>query len=138
MFNTISQINWIAVALATIAIAGLGAVWFTALFGKAYITALGRDGQPPFKMTPIFMAGPFVCGLVTCIAAAILFKALGIASYSDALIFGLILGGGLLATTTLNTGINPNIPRPLLYGAVSGSYFLLTGIVISLIFALMG
>ena len=37
-----------------------------------------------------------------------------------------------------NTGINPNIPRPLLYGAVSGSYFLVIGVVISLIVVALG
>jgi Protein of unknown function (DUF1761) len=133
MFNVLGQISWLGVAAATFASAVLGAVWFTALFGKYYTKALGREGQPPFKMTPIFMAGPFLCGLVTCIASAILMRALGVHTYSDGLVFGLIVGLGLLATTTVNTGINPNIPRPILYGVISGSYFLVAGMMISLI-----
>lgn len=137
MFNVIGQINWLGVAVATLAAAVLGALWFTALFGRFYTIALGRQGQPPFKMTPIFMAGPFVCGLVTAIAAAILMRALHIEDFADALLFGLIVGLGFLATTTVNTGINPNMPRPLLYGLVSGSYFLVTGVVVSLILVLI-
>jgi hypothetical protein len=133
MFNVFGEISWLGVAAATLATAVLGAVWFTALFGKYYTLALGREGLPPFKTTPIFMAAPFLCGLVTSIACAILLRALGINTYGDGLAFGLITGLGFLATTTVNTGINPNIPRPLLYGLVSGSYFLLAGIMISLI-----
>jgi len=138
MFNVIGQLNWLAIAASTMAMAVLGAVWFTALFGGSYTRALGREGQPPFKMTPIFMAGPFVCGLVTSIANAILMRALGIETLADALIYGLIVGAGFLATTTVNTGINPNMPRPLLYGLVSGSYFLLTGVISSLILVASG
>jgi hypothetical protein len=133
MFNIFDQISWLGVAAATLATAVLGAVWFTALFGKYYTVALGREGQPPFKMTPIFMVGPFLCGLVTCIAAAILMRALDVNNFGDGLVFGLIVGVGLLAATTVNTGINPNIPRPILYGVISGSYFLVAGVMISLI-----
>jgi hypothetical protein len=84
-------------------------------------------------MTPIFMVGPFLCGLVTCIAVAILIRVLDITNLGDGLVFGLIVGLGLLATTTVNTGINPNIPRPILYGIISGSYFVIAGVLISLI-----
>ncbi len=138
MFDVLGQINWLAVAAATLATAVLGGLWFTALFGTHYTAALGRTGQPPFKMTPIFMVGPFLCGLVTCIASAILFRALGITTTGEALAFGLITGAGFLATTTVNTGINPNIPRPILYGIISGSYFLVTGVMISLILVAFG
>jgi hypothetical protein len=137
MFNVLGQISWLGVAAATLATAALGAVWFSALFGKYYTIALGREGQPPFKMTLIFMVGPFLCGFVTCIASAILMQALGVNSIGDGLIFGLIVGLGLLATTTANTGINPNIPRPILYGIISGSYFLVAGVMISLILTIL-
>jgi Protein of unknown function (DUF1761) len=92
MFNVLGQINWLGVAAATFATAMLGAVWFTALSGKYYTVTLGREGQPPFKMTPIFMAGPFLCGLFTCIASAVLIRALGINNFGDGLMFGLIVG----------------------------------------------
>lgn len=88
MFNAIGQINWFGVAAATLAAAVLGAAWFTAFFGKYYTVALGREGQPPFKMTPIFMAGPFVCGFVTAIASVVLMQAFGIDTFGDALTFG--------------------------------------------------
>lgn len=131
MFDVIGQINWLGVAASTLAMAILGALWFTALFGKAYTYALGREGQPPFRMTPIFMVGPFVCGLITSIASAILMRSLEIDNFGDGVAYGLIVGIGYLTTTTVNTGINPNMPRPLLYGAISGSYFLVAGVISS-------
>lgn len=137
MFDVFGQINWLGVVAAAFAAAILGAVWFTALFGKHYTSALGREGLPSFKMTPIFMVGPFICGLVTVVASAILMRALGIENFGDALAFGIIVGLGFLTATTVNTGINPNIPRPLLYGLISGSYFLATGVVVSLILLLL-
>jgi Protein of unknown function (DUF1761) len=138
MFDVLGQINWLAVAAATLATAVLRALWFTALFGKYYALALGREGQAPPKMTPIFIAGPFLCGLVTCIASAVLMRAFGIDTIGEGLLFGLIVGLGFLATTTVNTGINPNIPRPMLYGMISGSYFLVAGVIISATLAAIG
>jgi hypothetical protein len=42
-----------------------------------------------------------------------------------------------LAATTVNTAINPNIPRPLLYGLISGTYFVLSSIAVSVIVVAM-
>jgi Protein of unknown function (DUF1761) len=137
MFDIISEINWLAVVLATLASFMLGGLWFTALFGKVYAVALGREKAPKEKPAPIFIAGPFVCGLVTTIASAILVYALNIESIGDALVFGAIVGLGFLASTTVNTAINPNMPHPLFYGVISGSYFFLAGVIISVILVAM-
>lgn len=137
MFHVIQEINWIAVILATLSLSLLGGVWFTVFFGKAYALALGKEGSPKEKPAPIFIVGPFVCGLVTTVSMAILIYAFRIESMVDAIVFGGIVGVGLLAATTVNTGINPNIPRPLLYGLISGSYFLLSGLIVSVILVAM-
>jgi RsiW-degrading membrane proteinase PrsW (M82 family) len=133
MFSVLSELNWIAIAAGTVALAVLGFVWFAVLFPKVYAIALGKQDEPPKPLAPIFIAGPFVCGLVTTIASAILIRAFKIESVADGLIFGAIVGIGFLTPTTVNTGINPNIPRPLVYGLVSGSYFFLAGLIVSVI-----
>lgn len=137
MFNVMQNLNWISIVLATLSLSLLGGVWFTVLFGKAYALALGREGSSKEKPAPIYILGPLICGLVTTIAMAILIYAFEIESYVDAIVFGGIVGVGLLASTTINTGINPNIPRPLVYGLVSGSYFLLSGLLASIILVAM-
>ncbi|GHA09917.1 hypothetical protein GCM10007989_00020 [Devosia pacifica] len=116
MFNVFGQINWIGFIAATIISQALGAVWFTALFGKVYAKALGREGKPA-AFAPIFIVGPLICNLILAISMAQVMAATSIDGIGNALVFGLIVGFGFLATTTINTGINPNTPRPLLYGA---------------------
>ena len=137
MFHVITQLNWVAIAIAAVASFVLGGLWFTVLFGKAYAVALGRRGEPPTKPAPIFIVGPFVCGLVTTIATAILVRALRIESVADAFVFGAIVGIGYLAATTVNTAINPNMPRPLFYGLISGGYFVLSGPIVSVILVVL-
>jgi RsiW-degrading membrane proteinase PrsW (M82 family) len=133
MFNVLSELNWIAIAAGTVALSVLGYLWFAVLFPKVYAVALGKQDDKPTSLAPIFIVGPFVCGLVTTIASAILIRAFKIESVADGLIFGAIVGIGFLTPTTVNTGINPNIPRPLVYGLVSGSYFFLAGLIVSVI-----
>ena len=71
--------------------------------------------------------------LVTALSTAVLMASLGMETVSGALGLGLFIGIGFLAATTINTGINPNIPRPMLYGAVSGAYHLAAGLIIALV-----
>ncbi|TGN09680.1 DUF1761 domain-containing protein [Leptospira ilyithenensis] len=137
MFNLITEINWIAVILAALTSSILGGLWFTVFFGRLYAEALGKEYTPKEKPAPIFIVGPFVCGFVSTVASAILIYALKIESVSNALIFGSIVGIGYLASTTVNTAINPNIPRPLFYGLISGSYFFLSSLIVAVIICLI-
>lgn len=137
MFNVLVDINWVAVVLAALASFMFGGVWFTVLFGKAYIRALGKENAPKEKLAPIFIVGPFVCGLITAITSAVLMYALNIKSMGDALLFGAIVGFGYLVSTTVNVAINPNMPRPLFYGLISGGYFFIASLMVSVILVLM-
>ena len=83
------------------------------------------------------MVGPFVCGIITTLTSAWLIYALNIRTMTAALGFGALVGFGYMTATTVNTAINPAIPRPLLYGVISGSYFLVAGLVSSVILVAM-
>lgn len=133
MFNVVSELNWLAILAATAALTVVGGLWFTVIFGKAYAVALGREKQNAAKPGALFIVGPMVCSLVTVVAASILIYAFKIESIADALAFGVVVGFGFLAATTVNTAINPAIPRPLFYGLISGSYFFVSGLVASFI-----
>lgn len=65
-------------------------------------------------------------------------NALHIESYTNALLFALIVGLGYLVANTVNIAINPNIPRPPLYGAISGAYHLVGVVIVSVILVAMG
>lgn len=137
MLQTFTQINWLSVVVASFASFALGGLWFTALFAKPYAAALGRENEPKTKPAPIYMVGPMVCGVVTTITSALLIYALNVESIAGALAFGALVGFGYMSATTVNTAINPNIPRPLFYGVVSGSYFLLSGLLTSVVLVAM-
>lgn len=136
MISQLANLNWIAVLLAFVPYFLLGALWFTLIFSKPYKTSLGRDNEAlPNK--PIFIVGPALCSLVITVASAVLIYALNIHSFSSALEFSLIAGVGYLVANTVNIAINPNIPRPILYGIISGTYHLVGILIVSTILVAM-
>lgn len=129
MISELANLNWISVLLAIIVYFILGALWFTVFFSKPYKASLGKAGETlPNK--PIFIVGPALCTLVITLATAILIYALKIESAGQMVEFALVIGIGYLVANTVTIAINPNIPRPILYGIISGAYHL-TGIFIA-------
>lgn len=124
MMEQITNLNYLALAAAFFAFFVLGYLWYAVWFAKPYRISLGRENEA-LPNRPIFIIGPAVCSVFYVLASGLLIYALGIDGYGDVLDFSAIVGIGYLASHTFNIAINPNIPRPLLYGAVSGSYFLI-------------
>ncbi len=124
MISHLSNLNWLSVALAFFAYSILGALWFTLFFTRLYKVSLGKAGQNLQNNAPIFIAGPVLCTLFITLASAVLISALDLRTLGDALEFTLVAGVGFLVANTVNIAINPNIPRPILYGAISGTYHL--------------
>ncbi len=137
MINAISDLNWFGVLFAFAAYFLLAVLWFTVLFKKQYTISLGRENDPQQSLAPIFVIGPALCTLIVTITSAILMNALNIESYEDALMFAVIVGLGYLVANTVDIAINPNIPRPLLYGAISGFYHLVGILIVSIILVSM-
>ena len=137
MFEALTQINWIAVVVATVASAVLGGIYFGALVGKQYMRVLGREGQHAQKPTTVAAVGPLVCGFLVVLASAVLVAALHIVTVTDAAVFGLVVGVGYLTAMTFQIAINPNFPHPLRYGALNAPYFLVTSLVSSLLLVLI-
>ena len=138
MMQAISSLNWFGVLLAYVPYFLLGAIWFTVLFKKQYAISLGRENEQQQNLAPIFIVGPALCMLVITLTSALLLNALAINSYQGALLFALLVGIGYLVANTVNIAINPNIPRPLLYGAISGAYHLVGIVIVSLMLVFMG
>jgi hypothetical protein len=122
MFNVLHNINWISVLLAFIVYFLLGALWYMVLFPQAYKVSLGKANETLNNQSILFVVGPGVCVLITILATTVLFHALHITSYGDALSLAAIVAVGYLVANTTNIAINPNIPRPLLYSAITSAY----------------
>ena len=132
MISQLANLNWIGILIAFVVYFVLGALWFTLFFSKAYKISLGKEGENlPNK--PIFIIGPAVCSLVITIASALLIYALKIEVLSGAVEFAAIVGIGILVANTVNIAINPNIPYPIYYGIITGSYHLVGIFLVSMI-----
>jgi hypothetical protein len=136
MINQLANLNWISVLLAFTVYFLLGALWFTLFFSKPYKVSLGRENET-LQNKPIFIVGPALCSLVITIASAILIYVLNVSSLGDAVEFSLLVGMGYLVANTVNIAINPNIPRPILYGMISGTYHLTGILIVSIILVAM-
>lgn len=136
MIGQLAHLNWISVLIAFVAYSMVGALWFTLLFSKSYKISLGKDGETlPNK--PIFIVGPALCSFVITVTSAVLIYALNISTLGDALEFAALVGIGYLVANTVNIAINPNIPRPILYGIISGTYHLVGITIVCIILVVM-
>lgn len=137
MIEAFSHISWLAVLAASMAHFVLGGVWFAVLFAKPYASALGIADRPPQKPGPLFLIGPFVCSAFTIATTALLLRALGITSYDDAILFGLIVGVGYIVAMTVNIAINPLFPRPFRYSLINAPMFIIGSVMASMILTAM-
>jgi hypothetical protein len=73
-FSIFSELNWIAIFLGALGYFILGAVWYSALFGKAWIRLTGVDASHPDAKKGMFpiMFFSFVMMFVTAAAIAII------------------------------------------------------------------
>jgi hypothetical protein len=138
MIQFISAINWLSVLLALVAYSALGALWFTLLFKKQYAKSLGKENENLQNSAPIFIVGPMICSLLITIVSALLIKALGIHSFAAGLEFAAIVGIGYLFSNTVNIAINPNMPKPIPYGIISGMFHLVGIMIVCSILVAMG
>lgn len=138
MFNVLGDINWLAFLVTSVASVLLAGVWFAVVVVKPYAVALGREGAPPPATTPLTAVGPVVCQVVTVLTTAVLVEALDVTALGDAVALGLVVGVGYLGAMTFQIAINPNFPRPLLYGVVSAPFFVLASVLGAGVLVAMG
>jgi hypothetical protein len=137
VLQAFSNINWLAVAIASVVSIGLGGLWFGLVAAKQYVRVLGREGQPAPQQRTVDAVGPLVCIVVVVLTSAVLVAALQLSTVTDAVVFGLVVGIGYLLAMTFQIAINPNFPHPLRYGALNAPYFLTTSLVTSLALVLI-
>lgn len=125
MIIHLSSLNWWAVLAAFMPYTILGALWFTLFFSRPYKAALGKANQDLNNKAPIYMVGPMICTIMITLATAILIQALHIQTIRDAVELSVVVGIGYLVANTFNIAINPNIPFPIRYGIITGSYHLI-------------
>jgi hypothetical protein len=137
-FDVLGDLNWLAVLVATIAYFALGALWYAPpVFGKAWMRASNiqmPEGESP---GPAIYIVPFVTCLIATIAIAMLAVATGSESIGEGIVLGVVGGLGLAGASLLVTGyFDPNKPEPMTWVAVVAGYHLvgltLAAVIVSL------
>lgn len=118
----LTDINWLAVVIATITYCIFSGIWHKQFaFGKKWEKAMGFNRPEGWKETAIYYVVPSVSCLITSMAIAILLKVLNATTYTDALTLGAITGIGFAAAITFTNAVIPTMKKPLIFGAITGS-----------------
>ncbi|WP_224996909.1 DUF1761 domain-containing protein [Cesiribacter sp. SM1] len=119
---SITDINWFAVGVATVAYCAFSGMWHRQfVFGKKWEESMGFIRPIDWKETTIYFVVPFFSCLITTIVMSILVNLVGVASFRDALTLGLIAGIGIATTVTFTNAVIPTMKKPLMFGAITGT-----------------
>ena len=101
-----SDINWLAVIVATIAHQALGALWYGVIFRKTWISAMGMNPEEIEREGPGGeMAIGAVCSLVSVIALAVFMSWIGDPTLTKGICSGAVAGIGFVAASTIMNGL---------------------------------
>ncbi|MAU22864.1 MAG: hypothetical protein CMH13_20405 [Martelella sp.] len=129
IFSAFAQISLWGILAASAFGFVLGSLYFGALVPRYYAIALGREALPAARPDALTILGPFLCNVVMIVTTAAIMHMIGIASLTDALSLGLVIGVGYLLAMCMTIAINPNFPRPFFYTMVNAPYFLISSLV---------
>ena len=90
----LANIHWLQILVAAIAYFALGAIWYSALFGKKWVMYQKIDmNDPNVKSgTGAIMFGSFIWMFITCIALDIIVTKLGLDNALSGIKWGLLTG----------------------------------------------
>ena len=134
-FDSLSDVNWLAIIVGTIIYMVLGFLWYGPLFGKAFIAATGysppEEGQDP---GPAIYAAPGIAYLIMSIATAMLAEATGSTTVGEGVVLGLVLGVGFAVTLTLvSSTFSQGLPSPWALTLITGSYNLVALVIVAVL-----
>jgi Na+-translocating ferredoxin:NAD+ oxidoreductase RnfA subunit len=117
-----SEINWLAVAVGTIAYSAFCGIWHRQFaFGKKWEQAMGFNRPENWKETNIYYVVPLISCFTTTVVISILLNLTNVNSFSNALILGLMTGAGFATSIVFTTAVIPVVKKPLAFGAITGS-----------------
>jgi uncharacterized membrane protein required for colicin V production len=130
----LGQLNWLAVAAATVVYFALGGVWFIPkVFGDAWTRSIGWEPSEEDTPGPAVYLGPLATCFLATVAIALLARAANASGIGEGLVLGLVTGVGIAGAVLFVTGyFDPKKPKPMVWFAIMASYHLL-GLVIAAI-----
>jgi Protein of unknown function (DUF1761) len=135
-FDTLGDLNWLAVIVGTIAYFMLGALWYSPVFlGKPWMRAVGMD-QSEMEQGPgpsVYIA-PLVGYFISAVATGMIAAATGSTTVGDGLVLGLVVGIGYSAVVAgLTATFSPKMPEPMTWFWITASYNLLGLLIVAVL-----
>ena len=119
---SLTEIDWLAVSVGTIAYSAFCGIWHRQFaFGKKWEKAMGFNRPKNWKETNIYYVVPLISCFVTTVVISVLLKLTNVNSYSDVLMLGLLTGVGFVTSIVFTTAVIPTIKKPLVFGAITGT-----------------
>lgn len=108
-------INYVAAAVSALALMALGFVWYAPfLFGKAWMAALGKTEEEMRAAGPSpALAAALVDAILTSLAMAVVFQAVGVAAVGGGIVAAVGLAIGFSGVSIVSNGAFEGRPRPL-------------------------
>jgi hypothetical protein len=143
-FDTIGDLNWLAVIVAALAYFAIGAIWYAPpVFGKVWMAAGGTtmeqaegsaDGGGP---GPAIYVVPLVGTLLSAIALGMLAAASGTDTLAEGVVLGIVVAiGSALAIALVTATFESTKPKPMVWGAVNAGYHIVGTVVAGAIIGL--
>ncbi|MEO6526472.1 MAG: DUF1761 domain-containing protein [Gemmatimonadaceae bacterium] len=133
----LSDVNWIAVLVATVVGFVLGALWFSPLlFSNRWMAALGKSKEELGKSGPALgpaLALSFAVTFITALALAVLLVIMPLTTTLGALRLGLMLGVVFYALATATDYVYTGWPRTIYW--IQASYHVLMIAIMAVIIA---
>ena len=132
-FDSLSDLNWLAVVVATLAYFVLGGIWYAPpVLGNVWMKAAGletpADGGGPGAV--IYVA-PLVGAFIASVATAMLAAATGSDTVDEGVVLGLVVGIGYAASLfTVTAAFESNKPQASTWAVITGGYHV-AGLVLS-------
>jgi Protein of unknown function (DUF1761) len=131
-FDAWNDLNWLAMIVAALAYFAIGAVWYAPpVFGAMWMAAGGmtRDQTEGGPGAAVF-AVPLIGSLLSALALAMLAVASGTDTLSEGIVLGFIMAIGFaLAISLVTATFESTKPKPMLWGAVNAGYHIVGTVV---------
>jgi hypothetical protein len=130
-----SQINWLAVLVASLAYFFLGAIWYSALFRNSWIKATGIVmNDDARKGIAAIMIASFITVVITCVGLAFFITRFRMGNWMTGCKVGLIAGICFSAATICNSYLYEK--RPIALSAINSLYNIIGCIIAGIIIAI--
>ena len=131
-----SQVNWLAVLVGALAYFFLGAIWYSALFRKAWIKATGVNANDPNARKGFagILIASFITIVITSIGLALLITRVRSGGWMTGCKIGLIAGICFSAATICNSYLYEK--RPIALSTINSLYNIIGCVIAGIIIAI--